>query len=66
MIVSTFQLENSGFVKDTIFFNLLECMNVDVNEKDWFMIKKDCLNQVGQLKYNKALDLLKFEEANPS
>jgi len=37
-------IENTGLVKDSIFFNLLECMNVEVNEKDKFMIKKDCLN----------------------
>lgn len=44
-------LENTGNIKDTIFFNLLECMNVEVTEKDKFMIKKDCLNQFGVLKY---------------
>jgi len=41
-------------------------MNVEINETDKFKIKKDCMTQGGLLKYKKALELLKFEDFNPS
>jgi len=44
MTVSFDNLESKGFVKDKIFFNLLECMNVEITEKDKLLIKRDCLN----------------------
>ena len=45
-----------------MFFNLLECMNIQIDSKDKMQIKETCLNQANQIKYKLALDLLNIEE----
>ena len=51
----------SGVVKADILFNLLDCMSINLSDMDRLTIKRNCMNQVGGIRYMQALKLLQIK-----